>query len=161
MESVIKGAVVYFFVWLIFRLAGKRSLAEITTFDFVLLLIISETTQSALMDRDNSMTNSILLIVTMVGMDILLSLWKQRSPRVEMIIDGLPLVVLVDGAPLRERMKKARVDEGDILAAARQLRGLERLDQIKYAVLERNGGISIIPRRSPEDRAEGLFPATA
>jgi uncharacterized membrane protein YcaP (DUF421 family) len=146
MDAVMRAVATYFFVWLIFRVAGKRSLASITTFDFVLLLIISETTQAALVDNDNSMTNSFLLISTMVGVDVGLSLVKQRSRAAEKVIDGVPLVVLADGIPLHDRMAKSRIDEGDILAAARQLQGLERLEQIKYAVLERHGGITIVPK---------------
>lgn len=60
-------------------------------------------------------------------------------------MNGLPLVVVAQGQPLRERMASARVDEYDVLEAARRTRGLERMDQIKFAVLERSGGISIIP----------------
>ena len=145
METVIRAAVVYGVLWLVFRIAGKRTLAEITTFDFILLLIVSETTQNALAGTDFSITNSLLLIVTLVGIDVGLSLVKQYWPTVDKIIDGVPLILLEDGRPFRERMDKSRVDEADILAAARRSQGLERLDQIKYAVLERDGGISIIP----------------
>jgi uncharacterized membrane protein YcaP (DUF421 family) len=145
-DSVIRAAATYVFVWLVFRVAGKRSLAETTTFDFVLLLIISETTQAALIDHDNSLTNSFLLILTMVGIDVALSWWKQRFKPLEKLLDGVPLLILADGIPIKDRMDKARVDEGDILAAARNLQGLERLEQIKYAVLERNGVITVIPR---------------
>lgn len=56
-------------------------------------------------------------------------------------------MIVEEGRPLKDRMAKARVDEDDILTAARQLQGLERMDQIKYAVLERSGGISIIPNQ--------------
>jgi uncharacterized membrane protein YcaP (DUF421 family) len=149
MESVLRAAVTYFVVWLLFRIAGKRSLGEMTAFDFVLVLIISETTQSALQDRDNSFTNTLLLIATMLAIDIGLSLCKQRSQRVEQVLDSVPLLIVADGVPLGERLKKSRLDEADILAAARKLRGLERLDQIKYAVLECNGGITIIPKEAP------------
>jgi len=145
METVIRAAVVYGMLWLVFRIAGKRTLAEITTFDFILLLIVSETTQNALSGTDYSITNSLLLIVTLVGIDVGLSLVKQYWPTVDKIIDGVPLILLEDGRPHAERMAKSRVDEADILAAARRSQGLERLDQIKYAVLERDGGISIIP----------------
>lgn len=148
MDVVLRAATTYFFVLLIFRASGKRSLAEISTFDFVLLLIISETTQAALMDRDNSLTNSLILITTMVGLDIGLSLLKRRWRAVDRLIDGAPLVIVENGELLRERMTQSRVDENDVLAAARTLRGLESLEQIKFAVLERNGGISIIPRRA-------------
>jgi uncharacterized membrane protein YcaP (DUF421 family) len=147
MESVLRGAVVYVLVWLVLRVSGKRTLSEVSTFDLVLLLIISETTQQAMIDHDHSITNALLLIVTLVGIDILTSIWKQRWPAVERLMDGLPVVVVRDGRPLRPVMDRLRVDEHDVLAAARQLHGLERLDQVKYAVLESNGRISIVPRR--------------
>ena len=121
MESIIRGAVTYLFVWLIFRITGKRTLAQITTFDAVLLLIISETTQAALTDNDNSFTNSILLILTMLGIDVLLSCIKQRSPVVEKVMDGAPLIILDRRGLRHEAMTKERVDEQDILHAAREL----------------------------------------
>lgn len=146
MDCIVRGVVTYVFLLILFRLAGKRSLAQITTFDFVLLLIISETTQNALVDNDHSMTNTFLLVLTLLGLDVGLSMWKQRSPWLEKLVDDVPLVIVEEGRPLRDRMDRCRVDEEDVLAAARQLRGLERLDQIKYAVLERSGGITVIPK---------------
>jgi uncharacterized membrane protein YcaP (DUF421 family) len=117
-----------------------------TSFDFVLLLVIGEATQQALLGNDFSLTNSFLVIMTLIGIDVALSLAKQRSARLERMLDGLPMVIVENGQPLRERMAKARVDEHDILAAARERQGLERMEQIKYAVLECSGGISIIPK---------------
>ena len=75
---------------------------------------------------------------------------KRRSPRIEKLLEDEPLIIVEDGRPLLERMKKVRVDEEDVLIAARILQGLERMDQIKYAVLERNGGISIIPKQESQ-----------
>ena len=146
MDAVLRAAATYFILLLIFRAAGKRSLAEMTAFDFILLLIISETTQSALVDGNNSLTNTILLVVTMVGLDIALSYVKEWVRPLEKAMDSVPLIILAYGVPLDDRMKKARVDEADILSAARRSLGLERLDQIKFAVLETNGGISVIPK---------------
>ncbi|MCC6628606.1 MAG: DUF421 domain-containing protein [Chloroflexi bacterium] len=148
MDSVIRAIAVYAVLLLIFRIAGKRSLAQISTFDFVLLLIISEAIQQALLGNDSSMTNALLVVVTLVGLDIGLSLIKQRSQQLEKVVDGMPVVLLADGKPIKERMDKERVDESDILVAARSIQGLERLDQIKYAVLEQSGGISIIPKEA-------------
>lgn len=148
MDSVLRGAVVYLVLLVLFRVSGKRSLAQVTTFDFVLLLIISEAIQQALIDSDNSMTNGFLVVVTLLGLDIGMSLLKQRSKLVERLIDDVPLVLVEDGRPIKERMDKARVDESDVLQSARQLQGLERMDQIKYAVLERSGGISIVPKQA-------------
>jgi len=145
MDSAIRAVVMYLALLVIFRLTGKRSLAQITTFDFVLLLIISEAAQPGLIGNDNSLTNSLLVILTLVLIDVGLAFWKQKWPAVERIIDGLPLVIVENGKPLKDRLDKERVDEEDILEAARKLHGLERMDQIKFAVLERAGGISIIP----------------
>jgi len=147
MDLVIRGIAVYLFLLLIFRVSGKRSLRNATTFDFVLLLIVAETTQQALVGDDYSVTAAFLLIIVLVGTDVLLSLVKRWSPRVDRLIEGQPLVILRNGVPLRRRMHIERVDEQDILTAARESHGLERLEQIKRAVLERNGGISIVPRR--------------
>ena len=147
MEAVIRAVVVYLFLLLIFRVSGKRTLSETSSFDLVLLLIISETTQQAMVANDHSMTNAALLIVTLVGVDILLSFVKQWSPAAEAWLDGLPLIVLRDGKPIDGRMQRERVDEADILEAAREKFGVERLEDIKYAVLERHGDITIIPRK--------------
>lgn len=146
MNSVIRAHLVYGFVIVVFRLTGRRSLSSITIFDFVLLLIISETIQAALTDMDNSLTNSYLLILTFLMANVGLSLVKERFPRVESVIEGDPVVIVEHGRPLLERMAKFRVDMEDVLRAGRETQGLERLDQIKYAVLERGGGISIIPQ---------------
>jgi uncharacterized membrane protein YcaP (DUF421 family) len=146
MDSVVRGLAVYLTVWMLFRIAGKRTLSEATSFDFVLLLIIGETTQQALLGQDFSITNAFLVIVTLIGIDVLLSIVKQHSPRVERILDGGPVLIVKNGLLLQERMRRERVDEGDILEAARHLHGLARMDQIKHAVLEPSGGISIVPR---------------
>ena len=145
MESVLRGVLVYAFLLVVFRISGKRTLSQTTTFDLVLLLIISETTQQAMVDNDHSITNGALLIITLVGTSILLAALKQFFPKLDVILEGQPLIVVNKGQLVREVMQKSRVDEEDILSAARMLHGLERLDQIKYAILERDGEISIIP----------------
>lgn len=147
MESVIRGLVVYLFLFFIFRISGKRTLTENTNFDLVMLLIISETTQQAMVDSDHSVANAFLLIMTLVGASVGLSLLKQRVPALDKWVDGTALVIVENGAMHKDRMQKVRVDETDILESARKLQGLERLDQIKYAIVERNGEITIVPSR--------------
>ncbi len=146
MDSVIRAAAIYFILVILFRVAGNRVMGQMTAFDFVLLLIISETVQQAMITVDYSITNAFLLIVTLLGLDIMLSLWKQRSGRVEKILDGVPLIVFANDELKRSVMDKERIDESDILAAAREKQGLERLDQIKFAVIEANGEITVIPK---------------
>lgn len=146
MDSVFRGLIVYSFLLVLFRIAGKQTLSQMTTFDLVLLLIISETTQQAMVDSDHSTTNGFILIITLVGTSILLATLKQFFPRLDLILEGQPVVIIDKGQLLHRVMKKSRVNEEDILAAARKEQGLERLDQIKYAILEHDGTISIIPK---------------
>jgi uncharacterized membrane protein YcaP (DUF421 family) len=146
MDSVIRPLIIYLVLYLLFRLAGKRTLASITAFDFVLLLIVAESVQQALVVDDQSMTNAFLIILTLIAVDIGLSLLNARSERMKKVMDDVPLILIDDGRLLHDRMLKSRVEETEILHAARQTQGLERMDQIKYAILETSGGISIIPK---------------
>lgn len=145
MNPVMRGIIIYVFLLIIFRIMGKRSLSETTTFDFILLLIISEVTQQALVGKDFSLTGSMILIGTLISVDLLFSFVKDRFPLLGKVMEGMPLVIVDKGVPLKKRMNKSRVDEDDILEAARISFGLERMEQIKYAVLEKDGTISIIP----------------
>ena|SRR5687767_2049013 len=146
MDSILRGIAVYVFLLIIFRIAGKRTLSNTTTFDLVLLLIISETIQQAMVDDDHSVTNGALLIITLVSMTILLSVLKQRFPKLDLALEGAPLILVDQGKLLKDRMDKCRVDESEILTAARMSQGLKAMDEIQYAILERNGDISIIPK---------------
>src|SRR5678816_1003171 len=103
MDSILRGVAVYVFLLLIFRVAGKRTLSQTTTFDLVLLLIISETTQQAMVDDDHSLTNGMLLIMTLVGMTILLSVLKQKFPKLDLALEGAPLILIDQGKLLRDR----------------------------------------------------------
>ncbi len=146
MDSVLRAAAIYLVVLVVFRLAGRRTLSELTTFDFVLLLIIGEATQQALLGDDFSIVNAMVVIVSLVVFDISLSLLKNKSRWLSKLIDGEPMIIVEHDQVLERRIRKARIDEGDILEAARHSQGLERIDQIKFAILEKDGKISIIPR---------------
>ncbi|MEX2219746.1 MAG: YetF domain-containing protein [Phycisphaerales bacterium] len=146
MDAVLRAAAVYVLLLIVLRASGRRTLGELTAFDFVLVLIIGEATQQALVGRGYSLTNAAVVIVTLVGLDIVISLVKRRWAAADRWIDGVPMVLVEDGRPLKDRMRKARVDEADVMAAARGSRGLERMSQVKWAVLETSGEISIIPK---------------
>ena len=150
MNPVIRGLAVYLFVFLIFRILGKRSLSEITTFDFVLLLIISETTTDALIGEDFSLVSCFIMVCTLVSLDYLFSKLKDTSKFFSVLADSAPLVIVDKGRPLKKRMEKTRVDEEDVLEAARSVHGIQTLKEVRYAVLERDGSISIIPEKNKQ-----------
>jgi len=145
MEPVLRAAAVYGLLLVLFRITGKRSLSQITTFDFILLLIISEAIQNGMVGSGYSVTNAFVLVLTLILVDRALGLVKRRFPRVERWLEGAPLILVEHGRPLHERLARSGVDVDDILTSARRQHGLERLDQVKYAVLERNGDLSILP----------------
>jgi uncharacterized membrane protein YcaP (DUF421 family) len=147
-DAIIRPLFLYFFLLVVFSIAGKRSMAEMDTFDMVTLLIISETTQNALVGQNLSVTYALLVIITLVSCTVFMAWWKARSPRLENLLQGGPVIIVENGRLLRDRMKRAYVDEQDILSSARKDQ-IERLDQIKFAILETSGQISIIPKAGP------------
>lgn len=145
MEPVLRAIAVYAMLIGLIRIAGNRSVDQVTTFDLILLLVIAQAIQQAVIGYDYSVTNAFIIVATIVGVDTGLSVLKRRWPRLGKVLDGVPLVIVEEGRLLHHRMRREGVDVHDILVAGRRTHGLERLDQIKYAVLERSGGITIVP----------------
>ncbi|MEO1968397.1 MAG: YetF domain-containing protein [Sphingomonadaceae bacterium] len=121
-------------------------MAETTPFDFVLLLIVAETTQQALLGDDFSIVNSVILVLTLFLIDIGLSYVMRWSPLLSKMINGRPTFLVHNGTIDFHALDKTRTDTADIMVAARSQHGLERLDQVKHAILENDAGISIIPQ---------------
>ena len=144
-SAVVRAAIIYGFVLLVVRLAGKRTLAELSTFDLVVLLIMSEAIQPALVADDTRITSAMLLVGTFVGIDFLLAIVKDKSPAASRALDDIPTILVRDGKVNQEALTRERVDEEDIMEAARRDYSLERFEQVRFAILERTGGISIIP----------------
>lgn len=148
MDSVLRGISIYAVLLIATRLSGRRTLAQMTPFDLVLLLIIAETTQQALLGDDFSISNAVVLILTLFVTDVLLAWLKGWSPRMESLLDGNATVLISQGRIDHEAMERARVSIDDILQTAREQHGLKTLAEIDAAVLEVSGGISIIPKQT-------------
>lgn len=148
MNPIFRGIAIYLFLLVLFRIIGKRSLSESTTFDFILLLIISEVTEQALIGDDYSLTGAFILIITLISVDLVLNMAKEYFPFLGKVAEGAPLIIVDQGKPLKKRMEKCKVSEDDILESARLNCGIERMDQIKYAIIEKDGSISIIPQKN-------------
>ncbi|WP_152082134.1 DUF421 domain-containing protein [Enterobacter oligotrophicus] len=145
MDMVFRALAIYLFLMVVFKVAGRRALLQMTSFDLILLLIISEATQQALLGDDFSITGAMITITTLVVVDIIFGLMKKYFSPVENILDGTPVILVDNGVPIRDKLKKVDVSCDDILVSARQNHGITELSEIKYAILERNGHISIIP----------------
>jgi uncharacterized membrane protein YcaP (DUF421 family) len=149
-DSVFKAMAVYTVLWLIMRLSGRRTLAKLTSFDLVLFLVIGGATQRALLGQDYSLINALVVISTMVAIDIGVGLLERDFPWFAKVVKGTPTILVDHGKFLPGRMRWSRVTESEVFEAARTTHGLERTDQIKFAILEGSGEISIIPYAQPE-----------
>jgi uncharacterized membrane protein YcaP (DUF421 family) len=153
MDVIIRSIIIYVMLWALLRLAGRRTLGELNSFDLVLLLVIGGATQRALLGQDYSVTTAMLVIATLVLVDVGLSLLTRTFPALTRIVNGAPMIVVEHGKPLLSRLGRARISAEDVLVAARQLHGLERLEDIKFAILEANGKISVIPNAPRSESA--------
>lgn len=145
MEIILRVVAIYFVLLVLFRVLGKRSLSELSSFDFILFLIISEAIQNALVDDDKSVVMGLTVILTFLMLDLGISILKKKFSALERFAEGVPLILVDHGKVVEKHLTKARITRSDILQTAREDQGLERMNQIKYAVLETTGNISIIP----------------
>lgn len=146
-DTVMRAAAVYGFLLLVFRVAGRRTLAQVTTFDLILVLVIGDATQQAIIGNDFTVTTGLIAVSTLLLLDVSLARAKHRWPSIDAIVDGLPLPLIVDGRHDRQQMDSEGVSDDDLLAAAREAHGLPRLEEIDHAILEASGALSIVPKR--------------
>ncbi len=145
MYTIVHAIAGYFFLLFVVRGLSRRPGAQLTPFEFVIIFLIGGVIILATVGDDKSITNCVCAIITIGLMHLSVAGLRFRFPRLSEIIDGVPLVLLKDGEWQMETMKGMRVDDNDVMAAARG-QGLSELNDIKYAILERNGSISIIKK---------------
>ena len=151
MDAVLRGLLVYSFLLLIFRISGKRTLAQNTNFDLVLLLIISETTQQAMVGQDDSIGTAAIAILSLVSLDMSISYLKNAFPLFDRLLEGSAILLVRDGTIQRLALRANGLDEEDLKEAARLSHGLVQLEEIRQATLERDGKISIVPWRDTHE----------
>ncbi len=109
-DTVFRTTAIYGFLLVVFRLAGKRTLAQMTSFDLLLVLVIGDATQQALIGDDFTLGTAFVAVASLVLLDVVLGSIKARSPAIDRIVDGLPLILVDRGTPLPERMAREGID---------------------------------------------------
>lgn len=143
MYTIIHAILGYFFLLMTVRILSRRPGGQMTLFEFVIVFLIGGVIILSTVGDDRSITNCVCAVMVVGLLHGFVSWVKAKSPKLGAVIDGTPLVVLKDDHWVDEMMTGMRLDANDIMAAART-KGLKDLSQIKYAILERNGTISII-----------------
>ncbi len=150
MAAVLRAIFSYLFLVLLVRVVGRRPGEQMTPFEFILIFFIGGLILTGMVGDERSFTNALCQIITIASMHFVIAWLRKKSVRFAKVVDGTPLVLLRRRMWCAEAMRHMRVADDDVMAAARD-KGLERLEQIDYAVLERNGEISIIEAKSPAD----------
>lgn len=145
MSTIIHAIFGYLFLLIIVRLLSRRPGGQLTLFEFVIVFLIGGVIILSTVGKDRSVTNCATAILAVGLMHFLVSSIKGKYPRFGAIVDGTPLTLLKNGEWQMEVMRGMRIDREDVMAAART-KGAESIFDVSYAILERNGAISIIKR---------------
>jgi len=144
-ELIARGLIVYFFLILILRSTGKRQIGQMSPFDLVLLMVLSNAVQNSMNGGDNSVTSGIILAVTLVLANWIVGKLASSSKVMEELIEGDPQVLFHNGIVYEKVLKDAQVTRQELIAAVHKS-GYADLDSIRAAILENDGTISVIPK---------------
>ncbi len=146
-DKVIRSAVVYLFLLIAFRLAGKRQLGTMTAFDLVVLLLISNVVQNALIGNDTSLGGGLLGATVILVLNAIIAWVTFRYKRVERVVEHTPTVLVKHGRILRENLRRERLSLQELRAALRR-EGIASLGNVRYVLLEEDGHLSVIAGRA-------------
>lgn len=146
METVVRVIVLYLVILLGLRILGKREFGQLSPLELVTLLLVPEVVSPALTRDDYSMTNAIVALTTLFALVLIVSLLSHVSRRVETTLDSTPALLVVRGRLQLETMNRERVSETEIFSEMHKA-GLETLEQVRWAILETDGKIAIVPER--------------
>lgn len=152
MELVVRATIVFWFLWLVVRGAGKRSLAELTPLDLLLVVVIGDFVQQGVTQEDMSITGALVAVSVFVVWTLLADALGRRWPKASTILAGDPVLVLKDGDPLTNRLRRERVSLADLEEAAR-MEGFSSLSDVAFGVLETDGRISFVRKTDTADQS--------
>jgi uncharacterized membrane protein YcaP (DUF421 family) len=144
MDLVFRATVIFFFVFLVTRVAGKRELSSLEPFDLILLVVLGDLVQQGVTQSDYSVTGAIIVISTITVLSVGLSYANFRLPFLRTTLEGQPVVLVENGQLIERNMRRERITTEDIEAEGRQQQ-VASVAQMRWAVLETSGRISIIP----------------
>jgi uncharacterized membrane protein YcaP (DUF421 family) len=143
-DLVARAVVVFFVIFLVTRVVGRRELSTMEPFDLILLIVTGDLVQQGITQSDYSLTGALTVIATIALLTVALSYVSFKVPRLRPVLDGEPLVLVQDGEVIERNLRRERITIEELLAAAR-LQQIGSLAKVRFAVLETNGAISFIP----------------
>jgi uncharacterized membrane protein YcaP (DUF421 family) len=143
MDIVLRAAVAYAFIIFLLRIIGRRELSTLAPSDLVLLVVMGDLVQNAVTQSDQSVTGMFLALSTFGLLTVAVSVVTYKSRRAQTLVEGAPLILVQDGKAVEKNLRSERLNIDDVSEEARG-QGIERLDQVKWCVLETSGTMSFI-----------------
>jgi len=159
MEIVYRAVFMFVFLWVITRVVGRSTLGELSTFELLLYVTMGDLVQSAVTQQDYSVASGVLAVGVFALLTVAISYMNWRWPRARKLIEGVPVVVITDGEPVIDSMRKERLSIDDLMTAAREA-GIRRFSDVELAVLEANGRISFFTRSADQPDGAPEAPPT-
>jgi uncharacterized membrane protein YcaP (DUF421 family) len=153
-EVVLRTAVVYLFLVIVLRVSGKREVGQMSILELIVILIISDAVQNSMVGENTTLWGGLIAVLTLLAMDFGLKTLAARSRRVRRVVEGEPRLLVRDGRLLDRALREEGVEPDQVRAAVRAA-GLARVDDVRLAVLETDGSISVIPMPAVVAPGEG------
>ena len=147
MDLVLRATVVFFFIFLITRIIGRRELSSLEPFDLILLVVIGDLVQQGVTQADESVTGALTVIATFSALTVLVGYISFKVKRIRLAFEGEPIVLVEDGRPIERNLRRERLAIEEIEAEAR-LQQIASIEDVQWAVLETGGQISCIPKKN-------------
>ena len=153
LEIIARSAVIYLFVLLGLRVLGKRHIAQLTILDFVLILLISNVVQNAMVGNDSSLAGGIVAAAALLALNYVLTFLLQRFGKVEKLFEGTPTLLVHNGRSIREHLAQEKITEEELERVIRE-HGIQSISEVKNVVMELDGTISVIGMDRTEKHIE-------
>jgi uncharacterized membrane protein YcaP (DUF421 family) len=144
-DLVLRTFFVFAFIFLLTRVIGKRELGSLAPFDLILLIVLGDALQQGLTQDDYSLTGAVIVVGTIAVLQVVVSWASFRFPALRPMLEGEPVVIVEDGKVIERNLKRERLTVDEIAEAAR-LEQIAHIADVRWAILERSGTISFIPK---------------
>jgi uncharacterized membrane protein YcaP (DUF421 family) len=151
LEKILRPVIVYFFLLIGLRLAGKRELAQLNPFDFIVLMTLSNTVQNAIIGDDNTLLGGLIGATALLGINYLIVRLVRGNRKFERLLAGRGDVLVKDGVIQRDHLDRELISKAELIAAAHK-QGITSLKEVDYCVLEPTGTLTFIQKRPTPER---------
>ncbi len=155
LDIVLRSAVIYIVVIVGLRLLGKKHVAQLTIVDLVLILLISNAVQNAMVGDDTSLIGGVIAAVTLLAVNAVLTYVLYRYRPADMLLEGTPTLLVHNGDALRAHLAQEKITEEELERVIRE-HGIGSIREVKSAVMEVDGSISVVPRTGQERTIENF-----